>query len=273
MTKNLPPPRCLTIAGSDSSGGAGIQADLKTFAALQTYGMSVITSVTAQNTLRVDSSFDLPSDLVAQQIQSVFDDMQPATVKCGMLSNRSTIRAVTESLIRNNHPILIVDPVMISTSEARLLEDDAIDDMKTILFPISHLITPNLSEAAAISGIKVESKAEMIEAATILLKFTNAVLIKGGHLLSDIESSDYLATRSGLKKWFSNKRIDTRNTHGTGCTLSAAIAAYIALGFDLENAIGKARAYLQGAIIGAKDWSFSKGSGPVHHSWADKTYE
>jgi hydroxymethylpyrimidine/phosphomethylpyrimidine kinase len=260
----------LTIAGSDSGGGAGIQADLKTFSALGVYGASVITALTAQNMQGVQGVFNVPPEFVAAQISSVLSDINVQAVKIGMLSNVEIIQAVATSLNQFKPPNIVLDPVMVATSGDRLLQADAIDVMRRELFPIACIITPNLHEAAVLLGAPVAiSEAEMEAYAFALVEQgARAVLIKGGHS-EGIESVDILVYNGAVTR-FALPRVQTKNTHGTGCTLSSAIAAYLSLGFDLIDAVGKAKLYVSGAIAAADRlhiglFNSNDGHGPTHH--------
>jgi hydroxymethylpyrimidine/phosphomethylpyrimidine kinase len=254
----------LTIAGSDSGGGAGIQADLKTFSALGVYGVSVLTAVTAQNTQGVRAVEDISPEVIAAQIDAVYEDMAPGAAKIGMVSRAETIAVIAGRLRRwRIRPVL--DPVMVATSGGRLLQADAIGALRTELLPLAALVTPNLPEAALLTDTPVaETEAGMIaQAEKILRAGAEAVLVKGGHG-SGHESTDILLDGTGLLR-LSMPRIATRNTHGTGCTLSAAIAAGLARGMKLAEATGEARIYLQGALEAGARLEIGKGRGPVHH--------
>ena len=253
----------LTIAGSDSGGGAGIQADLKAFHANGTFGMSAITAVTAQNTTEVRQAYDLPVDLVLAQIVAVFDDFEVAAVKTGMLSSCDIVEAVAGELVTRHAPNLVVDPVMVSKSGFRLLEPDAVSCVKERLLPLARVVTPNVPEAELLSGIEIETTAEAAEAARRILDIgPEAVLVKGGHLSDTSRSVDILVDREGETP-FEAERIDTRNTHGTGCTYSAAIAAHLALGRSLREAVARAKTYVTEAIRHGLD--IGHGHGPTHH--------
>ena len=255
----------LTIAGSDSGGGAGIQADLKAFSANGVYGASVITALTAQNTLGVQGIHDVPPAFVAQQIDSVFSDLAIDAVKIGMLSQAPVIIAVAEGLVRHRARNIVVDPVMVATSGDRLLSLDAIAALKQHLFPLASIITPNLHEAAALLDMSVAStEAEMQAQGEALLDLgVAAVLIKGGH--GDGPAAvDLLLTQNGGAR-FASPRIPTRNTHGTGCTLSAAIAAGLARGANLKDAVASAKAYVSATIAAADRLGIGHGHGPTHH--------
>lgn len=259
----------LTIAGSDSSGGAGIQADLKTFSALGVYGASVITAITAQNTLGVQSVSPVDTPMVIQQTRSVLDDLAVAAIKTGMLHNEHIITAVCELLGHGKIP-LVVDPVMVATSGDRLLSESAVCVLREKLLPLATLVTPNLAEAAVLLDCATaRSLNEMEEQAKQLLSFgCPAVLLKGGHL-ADKHAADILATQNSIQ-YFKYNRVDTLNTHGTGCTLSAAITSMLALGATLPLAVMAAKEYLHEALLQADSLSITHGAaanrhGPVHH--------
>lgn len=258
------PPIALTIAGSDSGGGAGIQADLKTFSALGVYGASVITAITAQNTKGVTAVENVSADMVVAQIDAVFSDLHVKAVKIGMVSRRETIVAIAERLRRFGKPA-VVDPVMVATSGDRLLQPDAASLLMEQLLPLALVVTPNLPEAALLSGRPIaENETEMARQAEALLKGgARSVLIKGGHLPSG-EATDLLFDGQTLLR-LPAPRIETRNDHGTGCTLSAAIAACLALGKPLAEAARAAKDYLHGAISAADELQVGQGRGPVHH--------
>ncbi|MDR3375018.1 MAG: bifunctional hydroxymethylpyrimidine kinase/phosphomethylpyrimidine kinase [Ancalomicrobiaceae bacterium] len=255
----------LTIAGSDSGGGAGIQADLKTFSALGAYGASVITALTAQNTKGVTGIHDVPADFVTAQIGAVFSDLAVDAVKIGMLSRPEVIRAVAAGLDRWGATKVVLDPVMIATSGDPLIAPEAIATIVTELLPRALLITPNLPEAARLIGAAVAaSEADMVAQAEALLALgPAAVLLKGGHGVG-AESSDLLFTAAGWR-WLRAPRHQTRNTHGTGCTLSSAIAAGLAKGDSLEDAVSAAKIYVTEAIAAADELAVGHGHGPVHH--------
>jgi hydroxymethylpyrimidine/phosphomethylpyrimidine kinase len=257
-----------TIAGSDSSGGAGIQADLKTFAALGVYGASVVTALTAQNTCGVEGIHDVPAQFVAAQIDAVYSDLAVAATKIGMLSRAQTVVAISERLRRWEAKRIVLDPVMIASSGARLLSSDAVESLVQRLFPIMDLVTPNLFEAAALLGRSAaESEEEMAKQARELVRLgARAVLVKGGHG-SGPDSVDILFDGSDISR-FSAQRIATRNTHGTGCTLSAAIAAGLAKGASLQPAIGAAKSYVTGALLAGSRLKVGSGPGPVDHFYA-----
>lgn len=254
----------LTVAGSDSSGGAGIQADLKTFAALGTYGMSCICALTAQNTKGVTMVVNTPVDMVRAQLEAIFDDIPPKAVKTGMLSSAPIVEAVADFFSSHKVP-LVVDPVMVATSGAVLLEKEAIQSYKEKLIPLSTLITPNIPEAEVLSGLSIQNEEDMKKAARALMDLgPSAVLVKGGHSVEDARDILYDGKDFHV---FSGKRISTENTHGTGCTLSSAIAAGLAKGLSLVGAVGEAKKYMEGAIAKAAVDSVGHGHGPVHHFW------
>jgi hydroxymethylpyrimidine/phosphomethylpyrimidine kinase len=255
----------VTIAGSDSSGGAGIQADLKTFSALGVYGASVIAALTAQNTQGVSAIHDVPPDFITAQIDAVFSDLAVDAVKIGMLSTPAAIEAVAEGLDRYGQKKIVLDPVMVAATGARLLVPEAVETLKRRLFPRARLITPNLPEAAALLDIEVATnEAEMHAQADRLLALgAQAVLIKGGHG-SGTESVDLLVERAGIARFVAS-RIATENSHGSGCTLSAAIAAGLAKGAALGDAVGAAKDFISRAIAAANRLAIGSGHGPVHH--------
>lgn len=251
----------LTIAGSDCSGGAGIQADLKTFSALGTYGMSVVTSVVAENTSRVLSVHNVPVDIIKEQIDAVFEDIDVDGLKLGMLNDIDTMKAVAEKLNQYNPENVIVDPVMVAKGGHVLMQPDAINTLKKEIIPLAFLLTPNIPEAELITESKINTLEDMKNAA---LKIYNMgcenVLVKGGHLKGD--AVDVLYNEGGFFT-FTSKRIDTKNTHGTGCTLSSAIAAYIAKGYTVKDAVENAKIYVTRAI--EHSLPIGKGNGPLNH--------
>jgi hydroxymethylpyrimidine/phosphomethylpyrimidine kinase len=255
----------VTIAGSDSSGGAGIQADLKTFAALGVYGASVVTALTAQNTRGVTAIHDVPADFIVAQIDAVFSDLDVGAVKIGMLSQVATIEAVARGLDRYRARNIVLDPVMIATSGDRLLESDAVEALRQLLIPRAMVVTPNLAEAAALSGTSpARNEQEMeIQARELLALGAPNVLIKGGHGHGE-ESVDLLIGQGNVLR-LTATRVNTKNTHGTGCTLSSAIAAGLARGLDLGAAVQDAKIYVTGAIAVADTLKVGHGQGPVHH--------
>jgi hydroxymethylpyrimidine/phosphomethylpyrimidine kinase len=258
-------PIALTIAGSDSSGGAGIQADLKTFAALGVYGASVITALTAQNTRGVTGIHVVPADFVTAQIEAVFSDLDVKAVKIGMVAQLAAVDAIVTGLTRWSPNHIVVDPVMVATSGDRLLATDAVEALRTKLIPRASLITPNLPEAAALLDEPVAASEAAIESQgkRLLTLGCPAVLIKGGHG-QGTESIDYLVRGSGIIA-LAAPRIATRNTHGTGCSLSSAIAAGLAKGEDMETAVRNAKVWVSAAIAAADQLGVGHGHGPIHH--------
>lgn len=251
----------LTIAGSDSSGGAGIQADLKTFSAIGTYGMSVVTAVTAQNTQGVFLVEELSSEIIKQQIKVVFDDIRPKAVKIGMVSSPEIIKTIVNTLKEYNPQYLVVDPVMISKGGYSLLKPEAKKTLIKYLIPMSYIITPNTLEAEEITGIKINNLDDMKEAGYKILELgPKYVLMKGGHLEGD--AVDVLIGKNTFEV-YSKERLSRKNTHGTGCTLSSAITSYLALGHSIEESIKLSKEYITGAIKNSFD--IGNGIGPVHH--------
>ncbi|MEM9247795.1 MAG: bifunctional hydroxymethylpyrimidine kinase/phosphomethylpyrimidine kinase [Pseudomonadota bacterium] len=254
----------LSIAGSDPSGGAGIQADLKAFSARGVYGMAALTALTAQNTTGVAGVHTVPAEFVASQIAEVLVDVRMNAVKVGMIANAEIARAVGGALAAVTCPI-VVDPVMVAKGGAPLLEPSAVDAVREALLPRATLLTPNLPEAAHLLGAPVAENRDQIavQAAALLALGPRAVLVKGGHLTGD-DSPDLLMTRSGAN-WIDAPRIETANTHGTGCSLSSGIAAELAKGAELTDAVRTAKAWLSGAIVAADTLDIGQGHGPVHH--------
>lgn len=261
-------PVVLTIAGSDSSGGAGIQADIKTCSALGVYGASAITSVTAQNTLGVRGIQAISPDILKGQIEAVFDDITVDAVKIGMLHNKDAVQIVADAIDRYHPPYVVLDPVMISTSGSKLMEEDAIEAVITHLFPRITLLTPNIDEAAYLSGISIVSEEDMTEVASKLMRMgCRSVLIKGGHLKGE-KMSDILYQPNELPLQFTTPTIHTINTHGTGCSLSAAIAACLAKKQSIENAVETAKNYVTTAILNGAKVKTGHGHGPLNHFFA-----
>ena len=255
-------PKVMTIAGSDSGGGAGIQADLKTFAAFGVFGTSVITAVTSQNTLGVFDVLEIPAKNVDTQIKTVLEDIGTDFVKTGMLSNSEILRIVVNNIKENNIKNLVVDPVMVASSGDRLLNDQAVDDYRKFLIPLSKIITPNIPEAETLSGVKIKNFKDIKVNSRILHQMgCEYVLIKGGHFNEDY-SIDYLYDGENLLE-FSERRIKTNNIHGTGCTLSSAIAASLSLGLNMEEAVKKSKDYITEAL--KKSFKIGKGNNPVNH--------
>ena len=261
-------PRLLSIAGSDSGGGAGVQADLKTFAALGCFGTTAITALTAQNTTGVRAIHAVPLAMLADQIDAVVEDIGVDAVKLGMLHYAPTIETVAAALDRHDLRRVVLDPVMVATSGAALLDPSAIAALVHLLFPRALLVTPNLDEAAMLVGRPLLSEADMAAAAQQLLDMgARAVLLKGGHLAGDTVA-DLLLQTGRTPLWLRAPRIATRNTHGTGCTLSSAIAAWLALGDDLPQAVQKARDFVRGALAAGAGVRTGAGSGPLNHGFA-----
>jgi hydroxymethylpyrimidine/phosphomethylpyrimidine kinase len=259
-------PIAVTIAGSDSGGGAGIQADLKTFSALGVYGASVITALTAQNTVGVQAIHDVPAEFVAAQMDSVFGDLAVGAAKIGMLSRAEIMEAVRAGLDRHHVEKVVLDPVMVTTTGHRLIAPDATAALIRLLLPRAIVITPNLHEAAVLldEPVAENEEAMLAQARRLLALGARAVLMKGGHGSGD-ESADLLVTPAAGCRRYAARRVQTRNTHGTGCTLSAAIAAGLAKGQKLETAVASAKDYLSHAIAAADSLHVGHGSGPVHH--------
>jgi len=253
----------LTIAGSDSSGGAGIQADLKTMTMNGVFAMSALTALTAQNTVGVQGIFEVTPDFLGMQIDSIFTDIRPDAVKIGMVSSAELIAVIAEKLTVYQAENIVVDPVMVATSGAKLISEDAVSALKEKLLPLAAVVTPNIPETEVLSGREIKSSADMEKAAAFISQtYHCAVLCKGGHSMNDANDLLY---HDGKKRWFYGKRIDNPNTHGTGCTLSSAIAANLAKGHDLETAVERAKAYISGALADMLD--LGAGSGPMNHAF------
>ena len=251
----------LTIAGSDSSGGAGIQADIKTMTANGVFAMSAVTALTAQNTTGVTDIQEATPAFLAAELDAVFTDIFPDAVKIGMVSSAELIRVIAEKLRHYGAKHIVVDPVMVATSGARLLREDAVDAMKECLLPLAEVLTPNIPEAEILAGMDIRTAEDMTAAARIISeKYGCAVLCKGGHQLNDAND---LLWKDGQARWFMGRRIDNPNTHGTGCTLSSAIASNLAKGHDLASSVERAKAYLSGALAAQLD--LGRGSGPMDH--------
>ena len=253
----------LSIAGSDSSGGAGIQADLKAMTMNGVFAMTAITALTAQNTTGVQGIFEVTPEFLAQQLDAVFTDIRPDAVKIGMVSSPALIETIGERLRHYQAQNIVLDPVMVATSGARLIQPQAVETLTRVLMPLALLTTPNIPEAELLAGCTIDSPAAMEQAAkTIHDRYGCAVLLKGGHRVND--ANDLLCWEEGLQ-WFEGQRIDNPNTHGTGCTLSSAIAANLAKGFGLAASVERAKAYLTGALAAMLD--LGQGSGPMNHAW------
>lgn len=253
----------LTIAGSDSSGGAGVQADIKTMITNGVFAMSAITALTAQNTVGVQGIFEVSPEFLSMQIDSVFSDIRPDAVKIGMVSSAQLITVIVDKLLQYKAENIVVDPVMVATSGSKLLCDDAVNIMKDKLLPIATVVTPNIPEAEVLSRREIKSAEDMIDAAAYISEtYHCAVLCKGGHNLNDANDLLYA---DGEYRWFYGKRIANPNTHGTGCTLSSAIASNLAKGQDLITAVENAKAYISGALADMLD--LGAGSGPMNHGF------
>ena len=257
----------LTIAGSDSSGGAGIQADIKTMTMNGVFAMSAITALTAQNTTGVAGIFEATPEFLAQEIDAIFTDIYPDAVKIGMVSSAELIGVIAEKLRSYDAKHIVVDPVMVATSGSKLLRDDAVQALTEKLLPLAEVITPNIPEAEILCGHSIKTAADMENAAKeISQKFGCNVLCKGGHNLND--ANDLLVLTDGSAAWFNGQRIDNPNTHGTGCTLSSAIASNLAKGYDLDASVERAKAYISGCLSAMLD--LGHGSGPMNHMFALK---
>ena len=253
----------LTIAGSDSSGGAGIQADIKTMTANGVFAMSAVTALTAQNTTGVKDIMVVSPAFLMEQLDCVFTDIRPDAVKIGMVSSSELIRAIADKLKEYRAENIVVDPVMVATSGARLISEDAVETLKECLLPEADILTPNIPEAEVLSGMRICTEEDMICAGQKISEtYHLAVLVKGGHQLNDAND---LLCQGGVCRWFYGKRIDNPNTHGTGCTLSSAIASNLAKGFSMEESVERAKTYISGALGAMLD--LGKGSGPMNHAF------
>ena len=253
----------LTIAGSDSSGGAGIQADIKTMTANGVFAMSAVTALTAQNTTGVKDIMEVSPAFLKEQLDCVFTDIRPDAVKIGMVSSSELIRAIADKLKEYRAENIVVDPVMVATSGARLISEDAVETLKECLLPEADILTPNIPEAEVLSGMRICTEEDMICAGQKISEtYHLAVLVKGGHQLNDAND---LLCQGGVCRWFYGKRIDNPNTHGTGCTLSSAIASNMAKGFSMEESVERAKTYISGALGAMLD--LGKGSGPMNHAF------
>lgn len=253
----------LTIAGSDSSGGAGIQADIKTMISNGVYAMSAVTALTAQNTTGVTAIMEVTPEFLAEELDNIFTDIYPDAVKIGMVSSGALLHVIAEKLQEYKARNTVVDPVMIATSGARLISEEAVEVLKNSLLPMAALVTPNIPEAEVLSGRKIVTPEDMIKAAALIGEtYHCAVLCKGGHQLNDAND---LLWKEGGYRWFRGERINNLNTHGTGCTLSSAIASNLAKGYELESAVERAKKYISGALAAMLD--LGKGSGPMDHGF------
>ncbi|MCC9135543.1 bifunctional hydroxymethylpyrimidine kinase/phosphomethylpyrimidine kinase [Pontibacter silvestris] len=266
-------PAVLTIAGSDSGGGAGIQADLKTFSALGCFGTSAITAITVQNTLGVTGIHSIPPAIVQGQIKAVMDDIKPAAIKIGMVHSVELVQAIAETLQQYAYLPVVVDPVMVATSGDKLIEDSTISVLKQQLLPLAEVVTPNLDEAQILAGIPIHNLEDMKKAARLILDTgCKAVLVKGGHLQGPRLYDVYLH-QNGSEQVFESEAIASNNTHGTGCTLSSAIAALLAKGADMVTAIIQAKQYVHQAIDKGKDVKTGEGHGPLNHFFQPQKLE
>ena len=251
----------LTIAGSDSSGGAGIQADIKTMISNGVYAMSAVTALTAQNTTGVTAIMEVTPEFLAEELDNIFTDIYPDAVKIGMVSSGALLHVIAEKLQEYKARNIVVDPVMIATSGARLISEEAVEVLKNSLLPMAALVTPNIPEAEVLSGRKIVTPEDMIKAAALIGEtYHCAVLCKGGHQLNDAND---LLWKEGGYRWFRGERINNPNTHGTGCTLSSAIASNLAKGYELESSVERAKKYISGVLAAMLD--LGKGSGPMDH--------
>lgn len=259
----------LTIAGSDSSGGAGIQADIKTMTANGVYAMSVVTALTAQNTTGITGIMEVTPEFLSKQLDSIFTDIYPDSVKIGMVSSIYSIEVIAERLKFYKAKNIVLDPIMVSTSGSKMLRDDAVKTLKNRLFPKAVLLTPNIPEASILSEICISDENDMVEAARkISHEYGCAVLCKGGHSVNNANDLLYWDQKY---RWYPGEKIDNKNTHGTGCTLSSAIASGLAKGMDLETSVQMAKEYVSGALKAMLD--LGKGSGPLNHAWNMKGEE
>lgn len=260
--------KALTIAGSDSCGGAGIQADIKTMITNGVYAMSCITALTAQNTTGVSGIMNVTPEFLALQLDSIFTDIVPDAVKIGMVSDQELIKVISSKLREYKAQNIVVDPVMVATSGARLINENAIETLKSELFPLATLLTPNIPEAEVLTESRINSASDMEEAAKVIAKLYNcSVLIKGGHQINDANDLLY-DCKLQTTTWFNGRRINNPNTHGTGCTLSSAICSNLAKGFALDESVRRAKDYISGALEAMLD--LGKGSGPMDHGFAIK---
>ena len=271
MKKKYTYPTVLTIAGTDPSGGAGIQADLKTFSALGCYGMSVITALVAQNTTGVRAIHNIPADFVQQQLDAVMEDIRPDAIKIGMVHTSQLVEIIAATLKKYPDIPVVFDPVMVATSGDKLIEDATIDIIVSQLFPLVTLITPNMDEASLLAGMPIETVAQMQQAGNIISRTgCKAILMKGGHLKTE-QLTSILMDRNGIVNTYVSDKVDTNNVHGSGCTLSSAIASYMARGEELQNAVALAQEYINGAIYHGRDVLIGNGNGPLNHFYNPQT--
>ena len=261
----------LTIAGTDPSGGAGIQADLKTFSALGCYGMSVITALVVQNTTGVRAIHNVPGEFVQQQLDAVMDDIRPDAIKIGMVHTPQLVEVIANTLKRHPDIPVVFDPVMVATSGDKLIEDATIEVIVSLLFPLVTLITPNMDEASLLANMTIETVAQMQQAGEVIAQMgCKALLMKGGHLKSE-QLTSILINKSGIVSTYISDKVDTNNVHGSGCTLSSAIASYLARGEELQDAVALAQEYINGAIYYGSDVLIGKGNGPLNHFYNPQT--
>ena len=261
----------LTIAGTDPSGGAGIQADLKTFSALGCYGMSVITALVVQNTTGVRAIHNVPAEFVQQQLDAVMDDIRPDAIKIGMVHTPQLVEVIANTLKRHPDIPVVFDPVMVATSGDKLIEDATIEVIVSLLFPLVTLITPNMDEASLLANMTIETVAQMQQAGEVIAQMgCKALLMKGGHLKSE-QLTSILINKSGIVSTYISDKVDTNNVHGSGCTLSSAIASYLARGEELQDAVALAQEYINGAIYYGSDVLIGKGNGPLNHFYNPQT--
>lgn len=257
-------PTVLSIAGFDGSGGAGIQADTKTISSLGCYAMNVLTALPVQNTQGVKNIFDIPVEAVKEQLDCLFEDIYPDSIKIGMVHNSKLVETISDFL-KDYKGSIVFDPVMVSTSGHRLIQEETIAAIKELLFPLAHIITPNLDEVSVLVGREISTVHAMEEVADEILSLgCNAALLKGGHLQSDILTS-ILIKKNQAAQYFESRRVQTKNTHGSGCSLSSAIASFLARGYHLEQSTENALMYINSAIKGSKDLVIGKGNGPLNH--------
>ena len=271
MKKKYTYPTVLTIAGTDPSGGAGIQADLKTFSALGCYGMSVITALVAQNTTGVWAIHNIPPDFVQQQLDAVMEDIRPDAIKIGMVHTLQLVEVIAAALKKYPDIPVVFDPVMVATSGDKLIEDATIEVIVSQLFPLVTLITPNMDEASLLAGMPIETVAQMQQAGNIISRTgCKAILMKGGHLKTE-QLTSILMDENGIVNTYVSDKVDTNNVHGSGCTLSSAIASYMARGEELQNAVALAQEYINGAIYHGRDVLIGNGNGPLNHFYNPQT--
>ncbi|WP_417368132.1 bifunctional hydroxymethylpyrimidine kinase/phosphomethylpyrimidine kinase [Flavobacterium beibuense] len=271
MKKKYTYPTVLTIAGTDPSGGAGIQADLKTFSALGCYGMSVITALVAQNTTGVRAIHNVPAQFVQQQLDAVMEDIRPDAIKIGMVHTSQLVEVIAATLKKYPDIPVVFDPVMVATSGDKLIEDTTIEVIVSQLFPLVTLITPNMDEASLLANMPIETVAQMQQVGEVIAQTgCKAILMKGGHLQTE-QLTSILMDENGIVNTYVSDKVDTNNVHGSGCTLSSAIASYLARGEQLQNAVALAQEYINGAIYHGRDVLIGNGNGPLNHFYNPQT--